>query len=95
MEREKRAWQATAPPGARWQYTRAEFESLVTGKTLEEVEAAVGRPSRGSGESGVWVATYRYRTINPATGRADPATVVRFETVVRFGVKPSVEFAYP
>lgn len=78
IEAEKRAWQASAPSGAKWEYTRAEFEKLVVGKTGAEVEALIGRPSTRGGEPPDKVMIYRYRTTSPTNGRPDRQAVVHF-----------------
>ncbi len=61
-------------------YTRAEFESLVKGKTAEEVIALVGRPDSTLDHSPTtddWV--YSYLTTDPVTGKADRTTHLYFE----------------
>jgi hypothetical protein len=59
-------------------YTRVEFERLVLGKSVEEVRAAVGRPSQEQGGSSFLAATYRGRTLDPKTGQPDSQAVVQF-----------------
>jgi hypothetical protein len=67
-------------------YPRAEFERLVTGKTVDEVRAAIGEPSFGVRGGGGTTLTYYGRTIDPATGRRDTMTSLWFEDGKAVGV---------
>lgn len=68
----------TSPPQGQEFFTRAEFETLVTGKTPAEVKAAVGEPTVSAGNDGDETWTYFSRTRNPNTGRANDVTDVVF-----------------
>ena len=82
------ATRATDRP-ARPSYTRAEFRTLVLGKTPDEVRAAVGEP-QGTAEFGirrVWHCGGVTR--DPATGTLDADAAVVFEG----GVAADVQFS--
>ncbi len=66
------------PPQVRESFARAEFERLVTGKTVAEVKAILGEPPMNGGWEGEETWTYRERTTNPATGQPDGMTEVVF-----------------
>ena len=61
-------------------YDRAEFRALVAGKTEQEVLNAIGEPDRKE-DKGADALTYFYdaKTTDPATGKPDPTTAVRFK----------------
>ena len=72
---------ATAePPPLAEQFTRAEFERAVTGKTPAEVKAILGEPPVSVEAERVDVQTWTYenRTTNPATGEVDGVAEVEF-----------------
>jgi hypothetical protein len=69
---------ATVPPQVQERFTRAEFEQLVTGKTVAEVKAALGEPPVSGGADGDETWMYRGRTTDPATGLTDDRTDVEF-----------------
>jgi hypothetical protein len=73
-ERGARPAESPRPPA----FTREEFETLVMGKTPDEVAAAAGEPTFKIRGGGALTWTYWGRTADPATGKADPQTVVRF-----------------
>jgi hypothetical protein len=69
----------TAPTPAKKTYSREEFETLVVGKSPDEVIAAVGKPDRteGSEDRAGWF--YGERTRDPVTGKTDYRAVLHFE----------------
>lgn len=60
-------------------YTRKEFETLVMGKTEDEVLAAVGKPSSTSNNGGALRWYYSDMTIDPVTSKPDVYIQVCFE----------------
>jgi hypothetical protein len=65
-------------PAAKGVYSRQEFRDLVTGKTPDEVLAAVGKPDATTEVPGQTNWTYNKRTKDPVTGKMDLFAVVVF-----------------
>ena len=80
-----------APPvsAAKKTYSREEFRTLVMGKTMDEVRAALGNPSRTSEPGGgnlYW--EYFAATFDPETGKTD----ISAQLVFKNGKVASVNF---
>lgn len=73
MESENRAVSASRI------YTREDFKTVVTGKTEQEVENTLGKPTRivQDGPTSHW--EYDQRTFEATTGATDPTVKVTFE----------------